>query len=263
MLKKLIKFEFQACGRILLPLYAALLSLALINGLTFHWNVFSLSGWMIFLTSLLTFAVALSSLYLVLQRFWINLLKNEGYLMFTLPVKTEALIWSKLLSSLFWMILSLIVGFLAMMLWLAPLNWASLTEALAQIPYVYRFLSESYSQFGGRLPLALFLGSALLLVFGAYQILIVYTAMAASQMACFHKHRTLAAVGLYIAIHFVIQNSFLLVSRALSSWDRLVELMHSFGPDPMLVLALLLTLGLSLVFFQLTRYFLTRHLNLE
>ena len=103
MLGKLIKHEFRATGRIMLPLLGALLVLSPIAGLIMRAldrgqlkNLFRfLGGAVVGLFFMAVAAVFVISLALMVRRFYSNLLQDEGYLMFTLPVSTHSLIWSK------------------------------------------------------------------------------------------------------------------------------------------------------------------------
>ncbi len=58
---------------------------------------------------LLIVGIFVITLIVILQRFYKNLVKEEGYLMFTLPVKPWELITSKLIASVIWTFVSTIV----------------------------------------------------------------------------------------------------------------------------------------------------------
>ena len=89
MLGKLIKYEFNANSRTFLPMYIALILVAAVNrvlrvtmseaNLAFGISIMLLVG--------LFMALGIITLVVIIQRFNKNLLGDEGYLMFTLPVK--------------------------------------------------------------------------------------------------------------------------------------------------------------------------------
>ena len=114
MLGKLIKHEFRATGRIMLPLLGAVLVLSPIAGTIMRAldrgqlkNVFRfLGGAVVALFFMAVAAVFIISLALMVRRFYSNLLQDEGYLMFTLPVSTHSLIWSKLIVSFVWFVVA-------------------------------------------------------------------------------------------------------------------------------------------------------------
>ena len=121
MLLKLIGYEMKAFGRIMLPLYAALLGFALLTGLSIQFLpqdfLSGLPGILIFmLYGILMMSIIIMTCVLSVTRFYKNLLGLEGYLMFSLPTDTATLIASKVLSVLIWSMLSTVVSFLAVFL---------------------------------------------------------------------------------------------------------------------------------------------------
>ncbi len=90
MLGKLIKYEIKATARTFLPLFAALLISAgiykLISALSAKApqapEIISL-----ILYNIILVGVFVMTFVVMVQRFYKNLLSDEGYLMFTLPVK--------------------------------------------------------------------------------------------------------------------------------------------------------------------------------
>ena len=115
MLGKLIKYEFKALykkillcvlGGMLISLLTLLLfQLAVTSGgnnimLQLFWS----SG-MIF-TVLALAAVGILTLVFIIQRFYTNLYKDEGYLSFSLPVTPSQQLWAKLISGAFWTVIS-------------------------------------------------------------------------------------------------------------------------------------------------------------
>ena len=109
MLGKLMKYEFKATARIFLPMFAALLVVSLVSRIFITLRVETPMAIGIALSVIMIIAVCVITLIITLQRFYKNLLTNEGYLMFTLPVKTDSIIWSKMIVATIWSILSLII----------------------------------------------------------------------------------------------------------------------------------------------------------
>src|SRR5690554_3907592 len=103
MLGKLLKHEIKATSRLFLPMFASVILVALINkvvsspfeqnGLSFSLvirgsDLMSLIQLFSVLTFILLLLVAIGmSFFVMIQRFYKNLLRDEGYLMFTLPVQ--------------------------------------------------------------------------------------------------------------------------------------------------------------------------------
>ena len=118
MLGKLIGYETKAFGRIMLPLYGAMLLFALFTGLSIRFLpsdvMSSLPGILIFmLYTILMLAIIISTCVLSVTRFYKNLLGLEGYLMFSLPTDTLTLIASKVISVVIWSALSTVVAFIS------------------------------------------------------------------------------------------------------------------------------------------------------
>ena len=150
MLSKLLKYEFRATGRIMLPVYALLLVTAggtsvtgSLMGRYPESTVLSIFR-TLFMTlfAFTTFGVLLLTLVLMVYRFYKNLMTDEGYLMFTLPVSRSQLIWSKLIVSMAWGILSAV---LAALMWTMVLSVTGGENLFAGIFRGLRSLMESLS----------------------------------------------------------------------------------------------------------------------
>ena len=111
MLGKLIKHEFRATGRILLPVYLVmLLTAALVRG----FQVLTEQTAGEFMRALAVFGGSILAFVLMIYRFYKNLMTDEGYLMFTLPVTTGQLIWSKMIVSAVWLLATAAMDVLSM-----------------------------------------------------------------------------------------------------------------------------------------------------
>ncbi len=116
MLGKLLKYELKSTSRIMGVLYLAVLVVAAVVGFIARGTIWQatqgnaiavvISG---LIYALLIMALLIVTVVMILQRFYKNLLKGEGYLMHTLPVPTWMLVASKTISSLIWILLSIAV----------------------------------------------------------------------------------------------------------------------------------------------------------
>ena len=109
MLGKLLKHEFRATGRLMLPALGAVLVLAVLANFSIRFIQVTDSTFLAILFGLVIgafgigmIAAAVMTLVLMILRFYRNLLRDEGYLMHTLPVSVHELVWSKLIVSLVW-----------------------------------------------------------------------------------------------------------------------------------------------------------------
>ena len=105
MLRKLIKYEFRATARVMLPLYLVTIVLALLTRGASLWLELATADMTMgesilgFLAGLVAVAFVLALLatfivavVLAVFRFRKNLLTDEGYVMFTLPVPPHSLV---------------------------------------------------------------------------------------------------------------------------------------------------------------------------
>lgn len=112
MFGKLMKHEFRATARTILPLYGIMLVLALMATMAMRLFNFNMR-WqetvvdLIMITyGLSVFAVAVGVFILLMIRYKRNLLGDEGYLMMTLPTSVHGLLLSKLLTAMVWYLLT-------------------------------------------------------------------------------------------------------------------------------------------------------------
>ena len=113
MLGKLLKYELKATSRVFVPLYIAILVVSIVNGLSLNLEIFNIQGLATIILMCLFISLFVITIVVTIQRFNKNLLKDEGYLMFTLPVSSKYLVLSKYLTSLIWTFLSFIVALLS------------------------------------------------------------------------------------------------------------------------------------------------------
>lgn len=120
MLSKLLKYEYRATARFLLPLYLGVLFVIMVNALFLRIGDFfpsfsSGNAYNLILALLLIIcsfgflAVVIAGFITGIQRFY-GLLGTRGYLMFSLPVTANQLIASKLICSVSWMIGAFLLG---------------------------------------------------------------------------------------------------------------------------------------------------------
>ena len=227
MLGKLLKHEFRATGRIMLPALGALILLAGLANLSYRgieYNAATAEGpfavfvrlvllFTIILFFLGLFAAVVMSVVLMVQRFYRNLMRDEGYLMFTLPVSVHGLVWSKLIVSFVWITLT---GLIATALFLLTiLNFASVgfAEFFGFWPEVMAELTENLRELGitpAYLNGTLVFYICLMIVSTLSSCLHFYAAMAIGHS--FAKDKVLLSIVFFIAISFGFQ----ILSTALS-----------------------------------------------
>src|SRR5690554_2851632 len=203
MLARLMKHKLKATARLLVPLYVVLLCISVINRFTLQSGL--REGFALFIRLLLMathivsiIAILMVTFILMIIRFYRNLLKDEGYLMFTLPVRVHHLITSKLVITVFWIIVSLtmILGsFIIVAANPGMINavWRGFLEMSAEIS----------AQFGSNGTI-LFIEFAILAFLGINaNILLIYASIAIGQL--FNKNRVVASFVSYIIIYTGLQ----------------------------------------------------------
>ncbi|MFZ2540016.1 MAG: hypothetical protein WAX04_14140 [Oscillospiraceae bacterium] len=266
MLGKLLKYEFKSTARMFLPFFGALLVLAILNKIFFF--TFENVGFLAIPRSLfmalyvfMIIATFIMTLVVTIQRFYKNLLSDEGYLMFTLPVKTSQQILSKGIVAYVWVLACILSTFLSIFIMLPDYSW------IRQIPEGLRLVSEQLYQYTGMRLSVLFVETIALCLIGlAAFILQVYTAISIGQLS--NKHKVLASFGAYVAIYAIIQIIMSIAMTVLglttfdSNFDHIDENVAQFV-QLIIGISLAIDIILSAGYFFLTKYILKNKLNLE
>ena len=225
MLIKLLKYEFKFTGRTLLPIYGALLVLALLlnvgDGFSFSFNNSGNLGdffmtLLIFAYSCVVSAVCIITVVLLVQRFYKNLLRDEGYLMHTLPVSSAQNIASKLICAVIWSVASLFMASFSVMLmnmdWHAwQMFWSGLFDLIHDLNIA----------FGIHWPLFALECLAVLLLMLGTSIVEVYLALSIGHLA--NNRKIACSVGAYIGLQIVCYMLGQLLGRVIVSWDWLLD----------------------------------------
>ncbi len=266
MLSKLLKHEFRATARILLPVY---LLLAASTGLfcltmllserapeSLFLNIFRVLVIFVFIVTII--GAALVTLALMVYRFYKNYMTDEGYLMFTLPATTGELIWSKLIVALVWSVVTFlaVAAALALAVTVIPdLDLSGLREMLrALLSPLSTGDLVAYAAEG--VVTALFNALRTLLMF--------YAAIALGHS--FANHKILLSVVFYIGFSIALQT--------VSSFGGIYGLIAAsesefFSGDPevwthtLSLGGIVFSLVLTAVFYLVTRFCLKKRLNLQ
>ena len=258
MLRKLLKHEFRATGRIMLPMYLILLVTAVGSNLAGRgmldgrYHILNILGVLI----VTAFGIAicgalLMSFVLMIQRFYKNLLQDEGYLMFTLPASVHQHIWSKLIVSSVWFIVTVL----------------AIIAASLVVAYQGGFLRELEvsEAFNGTIYLAEF-AVLMFLSLVAFS-LQFYAALAAGHSQA--NHKLLWSVVWFFGIQFALQFAGSLLIIGSNELDVFNRLFSHWDPSPTVAIhvGLLMAIGCVIIygaiFYAITTFFLKKHLNLE
>lgn len=288
MLKKLLKNEFKATSRVYIAIYLVFTALMTVERLSLFafgnvqpadsflvtFSVF-LVGIVSTLTVLGVIALCVTPIIYGIYRFYKNMLSDEGYLSFTLPVTVSQHLWSKVIASCVWTVVSIIFGLLVGGLFLASLNWHEAVDTLALMGRTFGLIIEDTGIW--------FFLTALLMLFAALlqlsvSFLTYFSAMSIGQ--CANKHKFLVSVAVYVGFNIAasVIMQFLSLSVMFLSRGGIVERIYAFlnrylfvqNPSvqtcqAMCILFLTCSVWvclIGLVHFYISKYFLTKKLNL-
>lgn len=278
MLSKLIGHELRATRRVFLPAYCAALIFTILTRIWMGLGVFRGSfmefnspKWLLDLIGSISTILMVASLIAIfvlsfvymIVRFYRNLLRDEGYLMFTLPVKTSDLIWSKCIVSTIWMFATVLVAIAAMFILCTDAAfWQSFAPQLREV------ISVVWEQISFHSILYV-LEALLLVIFGLFaNNLFIYLCLALGQLSS--KNRIILSIAAYIAIstavEFILASLMIVVGNTIDiRWFtsiltsiNAISLVH-------IIMCALIILGIvqTLICALLTDRVLTRRLNLE
>jgi len=269
MLGRLLKYEFRATGRVFLPFFGALIVVSIISRILGLLSgstgggaaAISESPYIIgvVLSIMLMVAVVVVAFILMIQRFSKNLIGDEGYLMFTLPVTVDSLIFSKMIASAVWTVLSAVFVVISVMIMaLADLNqlFSSLSKFLGDI-----FSSDAVNALTC-IQVIIFI---ILTLFSSS--LTFYMCISLSML--FNRRRGLASVGIYMLLMTFVQTLTALGAGFIST-DLAGFLFGWVGNLSAAGTGNIFLLGMNLVgivgggvMYFITRWMLSRKLNLE
>ncbi len=110
MFGKLMKHEWRATARQIMPVFVVNILFVVLFVIARLIKVPIVSQGLFILLPIIIFAQVVTTLILLVVRYYKNLYGSEGYLTHTLPVKPRLLLASKLLVSFIWMCLSYILA---------------------------------------------------------------------------------------------------------------------------------------------------------
>ncbi|HMM06948.1 MAG TPA: hypothetical protein PKD52_09810 [Clostridiales bacterium] len=259
MFAKLLKHEFSAIAKELLPVYLLMIAAAVITNLLLLTHYDTPSAFAAAIFGAITVAAFVITLVTMIRRFRRNLLKDEGYLMFTLPVTAKQLILTKAIAAIVWSGIGLFCGFLSGFLFIlnaATFEWGMIGDFFA---FVF-----SHAQAGDWLVVAEILVS-MILNFTLF-LFTIYLSVSVAQLPIFKANdtvrRRIVPFGCFILFYIIYIGITSLIGELLP-FDANTAINQSSD----LLLPLFFGIAIELVtvtaVFFLVDYILRRHLNLE
>lgn len=270
MLGKIIKHEFKATFRLYSLLFVFSLTLTALNKTVEYvpmdntiWNIIRvilMVAW-----ALLSVFLVMGAMILAVVRFYKTMVKDEAYLTHTLPVKKSKLIIGKFITSLIWVVLSVIVMAVSVIL---EVMSTEVMEGIIDVFNGFADLVYEYPQILGHM--ALFLLMCLVAI--SANIFQCYASIALGQM--FGQHKLAGSLVFYFIINYAMS---ILSTAAMFVMPDMVDKMDAtseltfyetmrqeFGIfDEFMVMAIVLQILIILICYFITNYRLSKKLNLE
>ncbi len=290
MFGKLCKYEFKSIVRTLVPIYLAVIAISILNafmgigslangyydglmsGLSFGRGLLNLIQ-TISVIAYFGVLVALSvlTLIIVIQRFYKGLLCDEGYLMFTLPVKPWQLIAAKGLVAFVMSMASFLTALVSIfILVLGSVGPAKVFAALAD-PKIWTVINRGISQVPSW-PLLVFELIILVIVSGLVKLYHMYFSMALGHLT--NRHRIMMSVVAFIGISMLfsfVNGLAMIIMGNIPSFKSLFNVIETMPDTQGIAFAMHLAFIGSIVysaiqlaiFFFGTERILSKRLNLE
>ncbi|MDR0315195.1 MAG: hypothetical protein LBH71_04515 [Oscillospiraceae bacterium] len=284
MLGKLLKHEISATARMFIPMYVVLIITSVV-GKFFIWLtskeafidsvpesfamlVSALSSILTILYSILIVAVLVATFIFIVMRFYKNLFTDEGYLMFTLPVKTPSLIVSKLISAVLWILFSLVIVIISLVVIfysgeianMLKEFWSSLTDYVARENFNFK---DTYHVSMPTFAVELII---LMLIALCANLLMIYSAIAMGSKFS-SKSRVSGAVKAYLVIYITTQ-----IATSILMYILFTVVPDFFGAlsenqGDAIQSTIISTGSINIVFcgiyFYITNFFMKKRLNLD
>jgi hypothetical protein len=265
MLGKMMKYEIKATQRTFLPIYGLIIIFALLIRSFTQFNFQHMSGAFSFLMGIviLIYVILIAAAFIMTivataKRFTTNLLGDEGYLSFTLPVKIHSHIDCKMLVSLMWAVLSVIVTLLSV--FVLSVN----TDFINKNNPLFAGLKADYSRYDNMAYLISFEIIVLVLISMLCCILQIYASATVGNLC--GKHRRLASFGTFIGLGIAQ----MIVYSFIINYIKIKNFSLPMGEQAMLSamaanigIAMAVTAAFCVAFYFLTYWLLSRKLNLE
>lgn len=288
MLKKLLRNEFKATSRVYIAIYLVFTALLTVErlsilvsdsaaykeGFLLQISEF-LSGIVTTFTVLGIIALCVIPIIYSIYRFYKNMLSDEGYLSFTLPVTVTQHLWSKVIVSCIWFVITMLFACLVGGLFLLTLDQRAVYYAAQSAFEGISFLHQEAGIW--------FYITAVLVILAVFLQLAVfflgnYSAMSIGQ--CANKHKFLVSVAVYVGFSIATSSlvQFLTTAHLLVNQGSIPERIYTFMDSgltthtPSIVICQTICLVIlassvlssliGVVHFFISKYFLTKKLNL-
>ena len=204
MLIKLIKHDILSTFRHILPVYFAIVIVALIGGISLVFNDVRWLNIIImiaFVISIVSLIVAM--IVIVNQLFYKRLYTNEGYLNFTLPVSTTETFLSKIITGMIWLLSSILVSLFSFFLFVFIV---ALSHGGVELLQEFAQYSDRIMAFVLELLKMGLYAFPHFLVGTAYSFTLILFAIVVAQSSLIPKYKVIVGIVIYILLEGIFSN---------------------------------------------------------
>ncbi len=264
MLGKLIKHEFKTSAKLLIPLNLIVIGITLIGCLLFRSGLLQtlhvefLNAVFLFLYIISLFALFILTAVYLTMRFYKTMYSSQGYLTHTLPVSSASILNTKILTSVFWVLLALIIT--ACSIWFLIRSASGVTIS----PEEFRILQERFFN-----EMGIEIGSFLATIAGTVtvscftSVLMIFASLSVGQL--FRQYRIPAAIGACIVFYFIqqIASVILLLLLGINAMEHASSAAQGDFTKLLLGSVTAEELLFAVAYYILCYYFTKKKLNLE
>ena len=258
MLGKLLKYELKSSAKFFVPIYFAILAITTLNSIFMRKNLFVEAQVIInMVVGALFIALITLTVVIIVKRFKKNLLGNEGYLMFTLPVSSSKLILSKYISALIWIFLTIIVTMMAVMIYSNGIFGDGTQFSISNIMIPGNKLVENNQYL-------IMIVSVIGLILSAISIVVfvIYNSIAIAQLPIFTKHKTIVSIISFFVIGKFVNIIYDLIDKV-TIRPNISNLEFTQAFTKVTSLGILENIFIVIILFICLNYTLNKKLNLD
>ena len=267
MLGKLMKYEWKATWKLLVPLNLFIAVMSVLAYITVQLDFFDSDNELVMMTGVLLLMTYILSMFVILvvtviyliYRFYTSVYGDEGYLLHTLPVDKHHIIIAKAVVSAAWIILNIFLIYLSILF-----LFSTQERFIETVTDGFQFYVETVNSYNkiGAFEIIMTLVASFFAMLA--RILKVTACVSLGQLAS--NHKVLSSIGFYYAI-YIVQRIFTLfyymivelINRASDySYYNYTSFFNSSWE-----FTLLSSLIYSVIFYFLTWYVMDRKLNLD
>ena len=275
MLKKLLKYDFLSAFKVWWIAAVTSFGLSFLGGYAVTLIrsprdlpdvVDSSAGLMLFISIFSLFAFVTLSEIIILVRYYKNFFTDEGYLTFTLPVKTGNLINSKLIMGVVVTVSTLIVLAFNICIILG-IGFFDKIFNKEFFKYVFEIIDAVISEFGVYLFVYILEAIVIFILASAFSLLLMFCCIALASLIT-RKGRVATAIAIYYGVNcvlsFVMEMVMIFGVRGIGIRLEALSDKVLYPTVAVILLAIILLFGLASVMLYTLQYFMVdRKLNLN